>query len=779
MTGGLLQLKAYGSENVYLNANPQISFFRSTYRRHTNFAIENYQLNFQGTPNITDISNTTFKFPIGRYADLLGPIYLVVRLPAIYSDNQQQFKWIKNIGSQMIDSAVLYIGGNKIQEIRGSTIHQHHRIRKNYSKNLNYNEMIGHIPQIYNPKINNTDLYKSSIKGQQSPSIPETELYIPLCFYFCENSGSYLPLIALQKTEVEIYITLKNVNDLYTIIDTNKSSPQYLKRIKTNNTNTFIQFISASSLRTAFNVYLDATYIFLDVDERKQFADLPHEYIIEQTQYASALNVVDKTTLDMKFFHPTKELLFYLTKNDINTINNWTNYGNIDNPGENYLVGNLDNYTYMNSLLINDIRLQASGDNWINYEKYILKNAKIIFDGIDRTRELDHKYLKNVMAFQYHIGSTEYNFNENEYIYNYSFSLEPDMFQPSGSCNLTNIKLLQLQTTSMIPPIIRKLIITYVKISVENYEYNIWYRNPSYKSGNDNDKDKDIVFDTTFTIYSLNGTSLYGRLRGKNIIIENITYSLNSEGIIANNTISFIEAPLKILDDNWNQIDSYTITEGLLVFTYTETINNQTYLTNFLNMNTTQIDYSIYLSNISSDDYSKYISKIPNMSNYNTLFKIDQLKINQFVKNLLRDINTENKNTFTIISVDSINEKIYGIFRLLYNNVITTFYGVMKYTSIYNVYSDTSKSIYVAILNNEVVMYDVIKYHENDLETPIIIELDTLNTPSIIIFTTSNDNNINIDKKRNYLWNYNLNVEAINYNILRIVSGSGAIVYSG
>jgi hypothetical protein len=775
MTGGLLQLKAYGSENVYLNANPQISFFRSTYRRHTNFAIENYQLNFQGTPNLTDISNTTFKFPIGRYADLLGPIYLVIRLPAIYSNENQKFQWIKNIGSQIVDSAVLYIGGNKIQELRGSTIHQHHRIRKNYAKNLNYNEMIGHTPEIYDPKINNTNIYKSGVKGKTAPSIPETELYVPLCFYFTENSGSYLPLIALQKTEVEIYINLRNVNDLYTFIDNDKSSAQYLKRIKSNNINTFQQFIIASNIRTAFNIYLDATYIFLDVDERKQFADLPHEYLIEQTQFASALNIVDKTTLDMKFFHPTKELLFYLTKNDINTINNWTNYGNVDTPLENYLFGNLDDYAYINSLVINDIRLQAKGDNWLNYEKYILKTAKLLFDGIDRTKELDHKYLKNVMAFQYHLGSTEYKFNENEFLYNYSFSLEPDMFQPSGSCNLTNLKMLQLQITTMLPPIIRKFLLIYAEIIVADTNYCIEYRNPNY-----NNDDKDTVFDNSLIINSLNGTSLFGRLRNNNIIIDNVNFTLDNYGIILDNKFDLNGSNLKIYDDNWEQTDTFTISSGSIIFTYTETIISQTYTTNFLNMNTVDNNFSIYSCDLTLQDYNEYISKIPNMANYNTLYKTVETNINQFVKNLLRDVSTVNNNIFNMVSVDFINKKIYGIFNLLYNEQMTNFYGVITYISIYNVYSDKNKTTYIAILANDNSENGITLYNPNyyNLED-VVVPLDPIINPSLIIFSVLNSNNINIDKKKNYLWNYNLNVEAINYNILRIVSGSGAIVYAG
>jgi hypothetical protein len=565
------------------------------------------------------------------------------------------------------------------------------------------------------------------------------------------------------------------VNDLYTTIDNDKSSAQYLKRIKSNNINNFSQFILAANIRTAFNIYLDATYIFLDVDERKQFADLPHEYLIEQTQFASALNVVDKTTLDMKFFHPTKELLFYLTKNDINTINNWTNYGNVDTPTENYLSGDLDAYMYINSLVINDIRIQAKGENWVNFEKYILKTAKLLFDGIDRTKELDHKYLKNVMAFQYHLGSTEYKFNENEFIYNYSFSLEPDMYQPSGTCNLTNLKLLQLQITTMIPPIIRKFLVIYNEITVADTNYCIEYRNPIYNSD-----DKDTVFDNSLIINSLNGSSLYGRLRNNNIIIESVNFTLDNYGIIVDNKFDLNGSSLKIFNDNWEQTDTYTISSGSIVFTYTERIINQSYTTNFISMNTTQNNFSIYNSNITLQEYNEFISKIPNMSKYSALFKTDETNINQFVKNLLRDVSTINNNTFNMVSVDFVNKKIYGIFNLLFDEQMTNFYGVITYISIYSVYSDKSKTTYIAILasdnsENGITLYNPNYYNLED----VVVPLDPIIDPSLIIFSVIDSNNINIDKKKNYLWNYNLNVEAINYNILRIVSGSGAIVYAG
>ena len=769
MTGGLLQLKAYGSENVYLNANPQISFFRSTYRRHTNFAIENYQINFSGTPNLTDVSNTLFKFPIGRNADLLGPIYLVINLPAIYSNDHLKFQWIKNIGSQIIESATLFIGGNKIQELRGSTIHQHHRIRKNYSKNLNYNEMIGHKPELYSPKINNTNIYKSSIKGQNSPSIPSNELYIPLCFYFTENSGSYLPLIALQKSNVEIYVNLKNINDLYTIIDTDKSSSQYSKRIKPKDKNLFSEFITENNIRNAFNIYLDATYIFLDIDERKQFAELPHEYLIEQVQYASSLNFVDNIILDMKFFHPTKELLFYLTKSDINKINNWTNYGIIDNPQENLFYGDLDNYMYINSLVVNDLRNQVKENIWNNFESNILKSAKLLFDGIDRTIELTNTIFREIMSFQYHLGTTHYNFNENEFIYNYSFSLEPDVYQPSGTCNLTNLKLLQLQVLTNPPSFVRKFEIINCNIVVANIAYCISFRNTNYDFTNN-----DNIFNGNIQINSLIKKSLYGIINFKNIVIDNINYIIDETyGNIVNNLFDFNGSILKIFDDNWNQTDTYVITEGSLKFTYTNELNKEQYITDFINLQTDNSLINCYLNTLSDTLFNNYLSKIPNSGNYININKSIEYNLNSYVKNLLKDTKL-NTGTWKLISFDTNNKKIYGLFTTSINQIDIIYNSVIPYSEIYNVYSEGNKKTYVAIIaNKEIKLFT--KDDDKPFSQPII-----LTNISLIIFSTfKKETNNNLITENNYLWNYNLYVEAINYNILRIVSGMGDIVYAG
>ena len=96
MPGGLMQLSAYGAQDFYLTGNPQISYFKTVYRRYTNFSMENYRINPLGNLGLTDDDITNYKFEIKRNGDLISDIYLVFNLPNIYSDNGTEFRWIKN-----------------------------------------------------------------------------------------------------------------------------------------------------------------------------------------------------------------------------------------------------------------------------------------------------------------------------------------------------------------------------------------------------------------------------------------------------------------------------------------------------------------------------------------------------------------------------------------------------------------------------------------------------------------------------------------------------------
>ena len=273
MPGGLLLLKAYGAENKYLNDNPQFSYFDSVFLSHTNFAMENFYLEFSGSTRIQQNVPTIYRFEILRHADLLTHLYLEIPLPAIYSSKNKSFEWIKNIGSEIINSVGLYMNGQKIEELTGFDIQYYHRLSKSYGQNLTYNQMIGHDPKLYFPYINvdGKNIYKESIKGTNNPpSILPITLRIPLPFTFSRQSGSYLPLVALQKTEIQVIVECKSLNELYTVLLDNITDPLHNKRIKPRDEDMLSNFVIENAQRLIVP-RLNANYIFLDKNEQLKF----------------------------------------------------------------------------------------------------------------------------------------------------------------------------------------------------------------------------------------------------------------------------------------------------------------------------------------------------------------------------------------------------------------------------------------------------------------------------------------------------------------------------
>lgn len=824
MTGGLLQLKAYGTENIYLNSNPQISFFRSIFRRHTNFSLENFEINYNGTPNLTEDLSTTYTFNIKRYADLLGPIFVVVKLPAIFSSADQQFRWIKNIGSNIIQSATLFIAGQRICMLEGHTINNYYRLQKNYPANLNYNELIGHSPSLYNPTMidptTNQPTYKFAPPQKTSPSINETHLHIPIPFYFTGNSGLYIPLIALQKAEVQIVIEMRKINDLYTVVENRCTKPLFNKRVKPNfidSTQSILNFTKETVLKQAFTIHLDCQYVFLDNNERAQFADLPHEYLIEQVQYKKFFGITDHVIFDIPFFHPTKEIRFFLRKTDNGILfNQHTNYGNNDYFGEKYLEGALNSAQYRDELTLNYIRNQLSA-NYENAAISILKTARFIMNGQDRTRNFNQRYWNLLQPFQYHLGSTVYPFQENDNMYCFSFSLEPDNFQPSGSCNMTNLKNFQIDIQTVLPPVQNFIILAHYILEFDNSSYNNRWRNPNYSSLNTINN----VFNCFFEFYSLqtyhgstNTGCVYGNyqivngdnvLQKYNVKIEPVQYVLNANGTIQNNTIR--HAPnCKMYFYNTND-DYYTsniimvlnMVNVELFFFYSEQAIQNDFSLLFFNINSTINSFDTYQTTIDRQTYNSFINFIPTMTQlYSTLFKtIDQILSEQIMKEMrsvMPDIYVNKsqeetyENILNLTTVDLVNKLIYGVFNLIQKKTINT-NGISQvlitntkylvyfiYSNIYINNSDSKQTTYTVPLTN----CTMFAFLESDysLSNPIPNFPNVLQNYSLIIFRINNLSNNNPNNLKNYLWSYDLFIEAHNYNLLRISDGTGAEAYS-
>ena len=317
MGGGLMQLVAYGAQDVYLTGNPQITFWKVTYRRHTNFSLESVEQTFNGQADFGRRVTCT----ISRNGDLAYRTYLQVTLPEINQsmgeaksagtnavNNGVYARWLDCPGEQLISQVEVEIGGQRIDRQYGDWMHIWQQLTLTADQEDGYNKMIGNTTQltfITDPLFADVDGPCDSAAPDAvcAPrnALPETTLYVPLQFWYCRNPGLALPLIALQYHEVKINLDLRPIDECLwavTGLDCSGNDGTVMKVPAAYN-----QSLVAASL------YVD--YVFLDTDERRRMAQNPHEYLIEQLQFTGDESVGSSSNkIKLNFNHPCKELVW-------------------------------------------------------------------------------------------------------------------------------------------------------------------------------------------------------------------------------------------------------------------------------------------------------------------------------------------------------------------------------------------------------------------------------------------------------------------------------------
>ena len=466
MTGGLLQLVAQGNEDLYLTFNPQITFFKTVYKRYTNFSIESIPQNFNSKPDFGRKITCT----IGKNADLVNKIYVVVTLPSIACKIESKnlltlnkCAWINNIGWNILKSIEIEIGGYIIDKHYSDWLYIWSELTSNNNNKRGLDIMIGNVSDL-------TDF---------STNKDNYTLYIPLFFWFCRSPGLSLPIIALEFSDVKISIEFSDVNDvlllepthyidiennivqfktgdiLYQDISgTNKNLIKfcyfenrdnsihrlYYCKINTdpiqgytniNNKNNY-RILSLNGLYKVYtnqnaleishinkqinfdwtttlsisNAYLLVDYIYLDIDERIKFIKSNHEYLIDVLMYDNDKSITNNSSkIKLGYSHPCKELIFRAQMD--------------------YLVAN-------NVLLKSNYCLDYFGTT------DIINNIQIIMNGTLRLSSRTSKYFHMIQPYQHHSNIPPTG------LFCYSFSLHPEDTQPSGSCNLSKIDDLQL-----------------------------------------------------------------------------------------------------------------------------------------------------------------------------------------------------------------------------------------------------------------------------------------------------------------------------------------------
>jgi len=398
MGGGLMQLVAYGAQDIYLTGNPQITFFKVVYRRHTNFSMESIKQTFNGQVGAVP---STVTATISRNGDLVHRMWLDVTM-----DSQQRgsgsgySNWTNNTGHAFVKECEIEIGGQ--------------RIDRHYSQWLDvYNELTDHEESewigLNKHATKNVYLKSGGATGMNS----HLQLYIPLQFWFCRNPGLALPLIALQYHEVKVKLTTRGMDGLVNG-DSSLNTTGHQKP-------------------TDCDLYCD--YIYLDTDERRRFAQVSHEYLIEQVQKESKTTTVAKSAvnLSLNFNHPVKELIWVAQDT---TLGSEASIGVRDatlNTAESHGNGN-DYFNY--GCFGQQGNHEVIGGTSASNEAF--STMKLQLNGHDRFSERKASYFRTCQPQQH--GHKV----PSKHIYSYSFALKPEEHQPSGTCNFSRIDNAQM-----------------------------------------------------------------------------------------------------------------------------------------------------------------------------------------------------------------------------------------------------------------------------------------------------------------------------------------------
>jgi len=407
-----MQLVAYGAQDVYLTGQPKVTFFQAVYKRHTNFAMENIQQTVNGTPSNSGRVSVT----IARNGDLVGNMYVGL-IPQqqngsnLTSTNSNfDMNWV---AERAIAAVELTIGGQRIDKHYQAWFRLYAEVFLDESDKINYGKMT------------------SSPSISADTSTNKTYVYLPLLFFFNRNPGLYLPLIALQYHEVRLDFDL---------------------------TSNFSSYFGSAS--PVFEVW--ANYVYLDTEERRRFAQKGHEYLIEQVQHTGGDSLsAAQNTVRLSFNHPVKELIWCYQNSSQTTTTNLNGMWNFSTGISNVNVTcNVAGLASQQSILphvagaphlfsnVSQATSNCSGNTfWIEegsasvtpasvngmYEVGPLRDFKLILNGQDRFKEQVGKYFNQYQPYVYHSG-TPY-----PGIYVYSFALQPEEHQPTGTCNFSRI----------------------------------------------------------------------------------------------------------------------------------------------------------------------------------------------------------------------------------------------------------------------------------------------------------------------------------------------------
>lgn len=518
MPGGLLNIIAYGNQNIILNGNPTKTFFKTTYAKYTNFGIQKFRIDYKGSRTLSLNEDSIFTFKLPRYAELLLDTYLVFDIPDIWSTiippekaddiwKPYHFRWIRNLGTSIIKKAVFRIGGQVIQEFSGEYMksvveRDYDETKKKMFYDMTGNTTYLHSPEYYENRNNHypNAFFDSNTNGPE-PSIRGRKIYVPLQFWFSNNSKVAFPMVCLQYTEAEIEIIMRPVREIFTINDVRRSVDDYddITAIASDLYNkiqpdfsierhqlyrflqppptielNFEDYDNQVSMWDA-NVHLISNYAFLTSEESRTFAQQEQKFLVKDVKEDIFYDIFGAQKVKLESNALVCNWMWFFRRSDVNKRNDWSNYTNW--PGAQFpydvvsapkstpftLGGNTNitsesisnlatstgfgpgmdikttSYTYTNHRVTQTFTVENT--------RYIMTNCAIILDGKFRENELDAGVFNYIEKYRCSKGYTE------EGIYNYNFCLNTSHYetQPSGAINMSKFKNIELEFTTIVP----------------------------------------------------------------------------------------------------------------------------------------------------------------------------------------------------------------------------------------------------------------------------------------------------------------------------------------
>lgn len=476
--GGLLALVSYGAQNVLLNGQPEFTYFYKVFKRHSHFSSENATIPLEGPNELFFDQPIRLRAKIPRVADLLSDLVFAFDIPDIYSKYvtptaerrcQYEFQWVRYIGAHILQNVAFFVGGTKIQEFSSDYILAKAHADLDTDQFQKFKHMVGDIPELTDPA---HGIYAGGETGKGYPSVVEDTsrvqqinrpsifgqtLYVPLPLWFAESPSKALPLVALQYHECEIQLTLRPIQELYTILDPNGSRvrPGYTLSSTSlqNSTNqpTYASLYDPSGEFRAFatdigytppalnswffNPRLEGTYIYLTDAERKIFAANPLTYIVNQVTTFRYENIYTRTLLDLELTNPVTRILVlprrsdsYPYRNQVANYTNWWNYPRgpwLPTPGATVP----QNTIISTGLLIPNTQVD------------IIQTLRVLLDGNEIQEEKPTSYFTKVQSYRTLTGAS---LTDSLFLPVINFSLTSPTDQPSGSVNASRIRLFQL-----------------------------------------------------------------------------------------------------------------------------------------------------------------------------------------------------------------------------------------------------------------------------------------------------------------------------------------------